>query len=42
MVIDIGTEQENELDWRERVWRYEREEVEEGMGPKKHLSERSR
>ena len=40
MVIDTGTEQENKLDWRERVWRFEREEMEEGIGPKKDLSER--
>ena len=42
MVIDTGTEPENELDQRERVWRFEREEMEEGTGPKKDLSKRSR
>ena len=35
MVIDTMTEPENELDWRERVWRFEIEEMEEGIGPKK-------
>ena len=35
MVIDTTTEPENELDRRERVWRFEREEMEEGIGPKK-------
>ena len=42
MVIDTGSEPENELDWRERVWRFERDEIEEGIGPKKELSEKSR
>ena len=42
LVIDTRTEPENELDRRERVWRFEREEMEEGIGPKKDLSERSR
>ena len=42
LVIDTRTEPENELDRRERVWRFEREEMEEGTGPKKDLSERSR
>ena len=40
MVIDTMTEPENELDWRERVWRFEREEMEEHIRPKKDLSER--
>ena len=35
MVIDTTTEPENELDRRERVWRFEIEEMEEGIGPKK-------
>ena len=42
MVIDTGTEPENDLDRRERVWRFEREEMEEGIGLKKDLSQRSR
>ena len=42
MVIDTGSEPENELDRRERVWRFERDEMEEGIGPKKELSEKSR
>ena len=42
MVIDTGSEPENELDRREWVWRFERDEMEEGIGPKKELSEKSR
>ena len=42
MVIDTTTKPENELDRRERVWRFEREEMKEGIGPMKDLSERSR
>ena len=42
MVIDTTTEPENELDRRERVWRFEREEMEETSRLKKDLSERSR
>ena len=40
--MDTGTEPENGLDRRERVWRFERDEMEEGIGPKKELSEKSR
>ena len=39
---ESGTEPENELERRVRVWRLIREEMEEGIGPKKLLSARSR
>ena len=42
LVIDTTTKPKNKLDRREKVWRFEREEMEEGIGPKKDLSERSR
>ena len=40
--MEGGTESENELDRRIRVWRLDRVEREGGIGPKKLLSERSR
>ena len=33
--MDTGTEPENGLDRRERVWRFERDEMEEGIGQRK-------
>nr|POE66328.1 hypothetical protein CFP56_15052 [Quercus suber] len=33
--MDTGTEPENGLDRRERVWRFERDEMEEGIGRRK-------
>lgn len=42
LVIESGSAPENELKRRIKVWRLKREETEDGIGPKKLLSERSR
>lgn len=42
LVMEGGREPENELDRRVKLWSLEREEMEDGMGPEKEFSERSR